>query len=68
MPNVSIGYEFSRLGEIILIEKSPTSVNLIQSSLFNNEQNSNTLETLSLDTTNNKLKLFSHNFSISIIF
>ncbi len=68
IPIVSIGYRFARLGEITLIEKQPASVNLIQSYLFNNEQNSNTIETLSLVTTNSRLKLFSHNFSISIIF
>lgn len=67
-PNLSIGYRFTRLGEITLIEKSPESVNLIQSYMFNNEQNSNTKETLSLVSTNSRLKLFSHNFSISIIF
>jgi len=67
-PNISIGYRFTRLGEITLIERTPASVNLIQSYLFNNEQNSNTKETLSLVTTNSRLKLFSHNFSVSIIF
>ncbi|WP_299386493.1 hypothetical protein [uncultured Lacinutrix sp.] len=67
-PNISIGYAFTRLGKITLIKKRPTSANLIQSALFNNEENSNTIETLSLVTTNSKLKLFSHNFSISIIF
>lgn len=67
-PNISIGYAFTRLGKITLIKKRPKSSNLIQSSLFNNEENSNTIETLSLVTTNSKLKLFSHNFSVSIIF
>ncbi len=66
--NISIGYRFTRLGEITLIKKTPASVNLIQSYLSNNEQNSNTTETLSLATTNSRLKLFSHNFSVSIIF
>lgn len=67
-PNLSIGYEFTRLGEITLLERTPASVHLIQSYLSNNEENSNTVETLALVTTNSRLKLFSHMFSVSIIF
>ena len=67
-PNISIGYKFTRLGEIALIERTDASVNLIQSYSSDNIQNSNTIETLSLVTTNSRLKLFSYNFSVSFIF
>ena len=67
-PKITLGYRLSRLGDFSLIKKDSTSSNLIQSNISNDEQNSNTTETLSLKSTNNNITFYTHNISISLIF